>query len=655
MTYVGWVRITVAALQAVAVHRVAAQATAPRCACLSERPRPYPVTESPGFANAVDRGTRTRTGNPGPRYWNQRATYQIEASLDPRSKQLTGHETVRYTNFSPDTLARLAIYVRQNIFRPGAPHDIALPVTSGMQLRRVTIDGLAVGPTDSADERKPGYHVDGTVAWLTLPRAVAPHGGSVTLSFDWVFTVPHAPADGRQGEDGSAFFLAYWYPQLAVYDDLSGWVTDPYLGTAEFYMGYADYDVRLGVPAGWLVAATGVLQNPDTVLLPFNSSALARLAQARRSDDVIDIVGPGERHPRLRGDPGIAVWHYSATRVRDFAWGTSPDYVWQATRALVGDQHQDTVDIYTFYRPTAAGQAWIHSARYTKNAVAFLSRYLWAYPYPQMTAVEGPIDDGQEFPQLTIITAYADTVIMLGTIMHETAHEWFPMQVGSNETRYVWQDEGLTQFNSAEGQGQVYGIDRFTPIRGDYLRMARAGREIELMRPGNAWVDDEAYHTLPYKKTATALADLRTMVGESLFTRAYREYGRRWQWRHPAPDDFFNTFNDIIDRDLSWFWRTWFYETWPLDRAIGAVRTAGDSVEVEIEDRGLAPMPVRLAIGRADGTVQLVDIPVDVWLNGARRSVVRVAARPRVVRVEIDPGGVFPDVNARHLIWSATP
>jgi hypothetical protein len=239
---------------------------------------------------------------------------------------------------------------------------------------------------------------------------------------------------------------------------------------------------------------------------------------------------------------------------------------------------------------------------------------------------------------------------------------WFPMQVGSNETRHPWMDEGLTQFDVAQGMRPLYGEPRAGGRPNDseqgqrrlYLEAARAGREASLMRMGDRFPLD-LYFIMYYDKTAQVLSALRAVLGEDTFHRAYREYGRRWVGRHPYPADFFNTFSDVSGRDLSWFWETWFYEPWSLDQAIASVRDDGDSTAITIDDRGLAPMPVRLAITRADGAVQRLELPVDVWLHGARTHVVRVAGAPEITRVEIDPDGAFPDVDRSDQRWTRPP
>ncbi len=616
-----------------------------------KRPIPYPVTESRAFAQAVAKGTRTRTGSPGPRYWQQTAEYRLNAELDPATRRLTGRGTVRYVNRSPDTLRVVTFQLNANLFAPDALRNDATPITTGTELKRVSAAGqvLVSAPADSV-----GYSISATRLRIRPAAPLLP-GATMEFEFEWGYTVP---ADGapRTGTDSVVFFIAYWYPQLAVYDDVVGWQTDPYLGNAEFYMGYGDYDVSLTVPQGWLIGATGSLQNGAQVLTPF---VRERLDQARRSATPVHVVRAEDRRAGLataRVAGGKLTWRFTARNVRDFAFATSDQYVWDATHAVAGDAgadgRPDTTMIHSFYRPTAA--TWDHSAAYARHSIEFLSRWLWPYPYPQMTAADGITScGGMEYPMITCIGGPRDTLGLYSVTVHEIGHMWFPMQVGSDERRYAWQDEGLTRFNQSEAMREFFrGYDRFSQSRSSYLNLAVTDGEVELMRHGDLYpFGTRAYGVASYDKMSMILVALREVVGDDTFLRAYREYGRRWTGKHPTPYDLWNTFNDVSGRDLSWFWRVWFFETWTLDQAVATVRFAGDSTEIIIEDRGLVPMPVRLAVTRADRSVQQLTLPVEPWLSGARRQTVKVGGRSAVTKVEIDPGLKFPDIDRSNNVW----
>ncbi|HET9984045.1 MAG TPA: M1 family metallopeptidase [Longimicrobiales bacterium] len=626
-----------------------------------ERPRPYPVFETPGFRRAVERGTRTRTGRPGPRYWQQYARYRITAELDPATARLSGAETVRYLNRSPDTLATLSIHLYQNANAPTAMRDRFVPATGGVALTRVAAQGQEI-PARAAPGR-PYYLVTGTVASIRLPHPLAP-GDSAELELAWSFTVPPV-GNPRMGTDGEVFFLGYWYPQLAVYDDVNGWQADQYMTNAEFYMGYADYDVSLTVPAGFLVAATGTLRNPADVLSPRTRQ---RIASPPAAGGLVRVVAPAERGAgrATAGAPGGKLtWRWTASNVRDFAWGTSDRYVWDAAAVEVPDAHgdgrPDTVVVNAFYRPEK-GTSWNRWASLGARAVAFFSRELWPYPWPHMDLVEGILDGGMEYPMATLIGGTRDSTSLYGVSLHEIGHMWFPMMVGSDEKRHSWQDEGVNSYVDDIGLKEARpASDPFGADQDGYLELARVGSadgewiggEVELMRHGDLYPPlRPAFGAATYTKTAVVLHMLDGLLGADVLHRALREYGRRWMYRHPDAYDFFNTIDDVAGRDLDWFWRPWFFETWTLDQAIAGVDAAGDSATIHVEDRGLAPMPARIAVTRADGRVDRVEVPVEVWLAGARRHDIRVAAAPAITRVEIDPERFFPDVDRTNQVWT---
>jgi aminopeptidase N len=357
------------------------------------------------------------------------------------------------------------------------------------------------------------------------------------------------------------------------------------------------------------------------------------------------------------GSDRTLAWRFTANQVRDFAWTASGKYVWDAARVSVGDADGDGDGefplVHALYRPQYT--LWRETARYARHSIDFLSRFLWPYPYPHMTVVEGlAVGGGMEFPMTTFITGSPrDSVSLYGVTVHEIAHMWFPMIVGSDEKRHMWQDEGLTSFNDWNGAVEFFpGISPETLMGTSYSRRARAGTELEIMRHGDHYMRDAARTVAAYDKPMVVLHALRGLLGEETFMRAYREYGRRWTNRHPQPQDLFNTFNDVTGRDLSWFWRTWFYTTWTHDQAIAGVQRSGDRLLVTVEDRGSAPMPTRLVVTRSDGTTERAEIPVEVWLRGQTTAVHTVENAATVTRIEIDPEGFFPDLDRSNQAWS---
>jgi hypothetical protein len=608
-----------------------------------------------GFERAIAGGTRLRTGAPGPRYWQQWSEYRLSGELNPVSKRLNGRGTVTYHNRSPDTLATLYVHLLGNLFSPRSRHNTNVPwAVEGVELSRVAAQGKDLSRTES-DAPGAGYSVDGTIMQLRLAKPLAP-GASAELAFDWRLRIPPDGAP-RGGQDGEVWFLSYWYPQMAVYDDVNGWQIDQYLGNAEFYMGYGNYDVSLTVPEGWLVTGTGKLLNPEEVL---SEQTRARLDSAAQASSVVHVVGEDDRSPgksTATGKEGKLTWHFQAENVRDFAWGTSSKYLWDAAPALAGDADADgtadTALVQAFYRPEMRTSHWDESVRYGKHALEFFSNYLWPYPYPHMSAVDGPNScGGMEYPMMTCIGGQWDTLNMYEVVNHEVGHMWFPMMVGSDEKRHAWMDEGITQFIQSQGMADFFkGYDDEAQNRAPYLSVAESGSEVELMRHGDRYPSYTTYASATYYKMATVMVALRGVLGKETFSRALKEYGRRWEFKHPTPYDLFATFEDVSGQDLSWFWRTWFFETWKLDQGIDTVSTAGDSLEVVVSNRGRAPMPIHLVVTRTTGTADSVSVPANVWFDGTKRTTVRVAREPGVKSIELDPRHDFPDLDRGNQIW----
>jgi aminopeptidase N len=343
--------------------------------------------------------------------------------------------------------------------------------------------------------------------------------------------------------------------------------------------------------------------------------------------------------------------------VRDVSWASSAKYLWDATNASVGDVNgdgqPDTTAIYAFYRPEQRASHWNESARYSRHSIEFFSRFLSPYPYPHMTAVDGPTScGGMEYPMMTCIGGQWDTLGLYEVTTHEIGHMWFPMIVGSDEKRYAWMDEGLTQFDQSQAMADFFkGFDDEARNRKNYLDFAEMGSEVELMHHGDRYPSYSSYGVASYYKPATVMVALRAVLGADVFDKAYKEYVRRWAYKHPKPYDLFNTFENVSGRDLSWFWRTWFFETWKLDQAIDTVTTVGDSVQVVLSNEGKAPMPVRLSITRVDGRVERLSLPAESWLHGERRQTVRIAREPAVKSVELDGEKDFPDLDRTNQVW----
>lgn len=612
--------------------------------------RPVPTTQA--FQRAVRAGTRTLDGRPGPRYWQQRVEYRIDAEIDPATARVQGIETIVYHNRSPDTLDALLFNLYQNVFAEGAQRVRRVPITGGMTIERITVDGR----TARAGGAAPSYDIEGTLMVLGLPRPLPP-GGRVTIEIAWHFTVPPAGAPRTGHDRREAFVVAQWYPQIATYDDLRGWHDRPYWSNGEFYLEYGDFEVAITAPEGWLIGASGELENADEVL---TQDARDRIAQALAANDVVPVVTADDvaaGNATVREPGGQLTWRFRARNVRDFAFAASNRYVWDATRAIVpdadGDAQPDTVLVNALYRPAAT--AWREAARYIRHALTFHAQRWHPYPHPHITAAEGPIG-GMEYPMLVFIGAPSDPQALYEVLSHEVAHQWWSMMVGSNETDYAWQDEGLTTYVENLSVASFFpDSDPFAASLRSYLAIAGTDAERPIMREADLFGPGSQYGVAAYQKPGALFHALAAIVGDRQLHAALRVYADRWMLKHPSPWDLFHTIEDVVGRDLDWFWHPWFFETATLDHAIVAVDVrpsgTGERVMVIVEDQGDAPMPVPLVITTGGGETRRVDLPVEPWLEGRVRQLATIELTTPVTRIEIDADHRFPDVDRTDNVW----
>ncbi len=601
---------------------------------------PFAALDMPGPT-----GIRTGAGRPGLDYWQQQVDYVIAAEIDTDTHLLTGVETIRYHNRSPHALTFLWLKLDANLCDPGSENavldvpplefgetefDFSCYNGSGMTLEHVRVGG-----------RDLEHDVYGTVARVNLPHPL-PSGGTLEFEIRWRWTIPEY-GYGRMDREGTLYQVAQWYPRLAVFDDLSGWNIEPFLGAGEFYQEFGDFRVALTVPDNFVVAATGTLDNPESVLTP---AQRARLARAAGSEQPVAIISRDEALTGRRAQPtGSKIWRFTAENVRDFGFAMAPDFRWDASS-------WNGVLIQTFYRPEA--ELWEEANRMSWVSIKHFSERLYHYPWPHATTIEGP-NGGMEYPMLTFVPTSASREELYWVLTHEFGHEWYPMIVNSNERLHPWMDEGFNTFIDIASveedfDGTAYGDTIDVQPLHLYPIHALAGQEQPMALPPDEQHD---LYWAAYFKPALMLHLLRTeVVGPERFDRALSEYTHAWAFKHPAPADFFRFMEDATGRNLDWFWRGWIYSTARLDQAVESV-TQGDAereTEIHLRSRRALLMPVELAVTFADGEVQSVKLPVEMWKLGPD-FVYRLPGDRVVSAVEIDPRGVYPDDDRENNAW----
>lgn len=627
-----------------------------------ERILPHPLDIPDAYTRAVDNGTRTSSGHPGEEYWQNEGSYRLHAVLDTLNNMIHGEADIEYTNNSPDNLNAIVVELAQNLHKEGTPKKELTEITGGKEIQSVTINGIELSETTMQARwttGASGYRISGTRMYL-FPENPIGSETTVSLGFEWSFEIPEQGASGRMGRSrDNLYMISYWYPQVAVYDDVYGWMDDSFLGNAEFYHQFSDYELTVSAPRDWLVMGTGEFLNPEETLTP---QTLERYKQAGESDEVVVIADFDELDSAtVQSDSGTLTWHFRSERVRDVVFSATRESRWDGARAAVGDLDGDGETDYTrinsFYRNTAI--FWNEQTDYGQHSVKFLSDYTGIpYPWPHMTSIEGAgiIGGGMEFPMMTVIGDYnnAGGVSLYGVTAHEIAHMWVPMMVSTNERRYAWIDEGHATFHTQQANVDRYGGTRFSRnnLFGQYLQIAGTDWEGEIMRWSDYHYPGPAYGVASYPKPASVLTALRGILGDDLFEEAHTEFMHRWEYKHPYPWDFFNTIEDVTGRDLSWFWRSWYYETWTLDQSIADVYTENGVTTVIIEDMGDIPMPVHLELTLQDGSVLDTQLDVQDWLDGRRTINFSIETEAPVTKVEIDPDVFFPDINRRNNIWN---
>lgn len=626
----------------------------------THRAIPAAVDPPTGFERAVNRGWRSEDGSPGHAYWQQWVGYDLTAKLDPETAKLEGTVRILYAHDAPTNFTTVWLHLHQNLHKEGSPRYEAQEITGGVTITSLAADG------EELEERPlsegPGYRIDGTLMEVRPSIRVEP-GDTLQLDISWEVTLPQNGA-GRMGHsDNEVYFIAYWFPKMALFDNLTGWNNQPYLGNAEFYDEFGDYNAEITVPEGWTVMATGALENASEVYSPIT---LERLAEAGVSDERVTIADRASRDAGTvtrEGTDGWLTYRFSAENVRDFAWTTSNVQRWDATSALVADRdddgEEDRIDIHSFWREERA-PLWSQQWLYAKQSIEHHSEFTgFAYPWPHMTSVEGAdiIDGGMEFPMMTLIGPYDDdqeTTDLFNVTSHELGHMWIPMIVGTDEKRHAWMDEGSTTFLEDESRMALWpGVDHHRVEARSYLQIAAARLEESMMRQGDYYPPGPSYGIASYSKPATLMVALRSVMGTEKWEEAYRAFISEWAFKHPSPWDFFNTFERFAEEDLDWFWTSFYYETWTLDHAVGRVAPKpGGGATVTIEDRSNAIFPTTVRIRTSSGTNIEHEIPAAYWLAGHTKYEIDIdPSAGAVIRVEIDRDGHAPDVNRGNNFW----
>ncbi len=609
---------------------------------------------------------RSGSGQPGPAYWQNAASYKINATLDEAGNRLSGDVQITYTNNSPDQLSFIWLQLDQNQFNDDSRGGKTTPVQQGRygnkgfeggyEIRNVRVEKREAGKKGkvSAASVYSSHLIDDTRMQIRLNEPIG-KGGKVVISMEFSFAVPTYASDrmGKQTTaNGTIYEFAQWYPRVCVYDDIEGWNVLPYLGAGEFYLEYGDYEYNITVPYDHIVVGSGELLNPADVL---TKKQQERLALAAKSDQTVMIRSAEEiKDPASRPvSSGMLTWKFRCSNSRDVAFGTSRSFIWDAA-AIHLPSGKPCLAQSVYPVESDGKEAWGRSTEYVKGSIEFYSSYLYEYPYPVASNVAG-IVGGMEYPGIVFCSFKSKGAGLWGVTDHEFGHIWFPMIVGSDERKYPWMDEGFNTF--------INSLSTKNFNKGEYYRPGNARQMSFYLFRGTPVmtrpdvVNPNELGVLAYYKPGLGLTLLRQVIlGEDRFDYAFREYIKRWAFKHPTPFDFFHTMEDAAGEDLGWFWKAWFLKDWKIDQGVKGVKYNGDDpakgAVITIENLEQMPMPVKLTVTEVNGVSKTIQLPVEIWQRGTEWSF-SYPSQSEIRTIVIDPDNALPDVNPANNTWKS--
>lgn len=627
----------------------------------------YVEAFAPHFYSKNGTETRSVSGQPGHKYWQNRADYQLNVSLNDKTNEFIGTELLTYTNNSPDKLDFLWLNVDQNLFKDGSRGKAVIPTggsrngdkgqefSGGHNIKSVKVQTIAGGKTTEVDAK---FEITDTRMQIFLPKSLAGNGAIVKVKIEFSFVSPLYGSD-RMGvletKNGKIFTVAQWYPRMCVYDDIKGWNTLPYLGAGEFYLEYGDFDINITAPSNHIVVCSGELTNPAEV---YTAEQQKRWAAASGNNATTIIRSADEvtnSSSRPAGKSALT-WKFKMKNSRDVAFASSAAFVVDAAKINL-PSGKKCIAISAYPVESVGEDAWSRSTEYTKASIEHYSKLWYEHPYPAAVNVAGN-EGGMEYPGIVFCEYTAKTAELWGVTDHEFGHGWFPMIVGSNERLFAWMDEGFNTFinslsteafNKGEYMQPVGSMHQMSPVL--------TNPEMEPIMSAPDGLKEKNLGILAYFKPSSGLVMLREQVlGKERFDRAFRTYVERWAFKHPTPDDFFRTMENVAGEDLNWFWRSWFVNNWKLDQAVTKVKYKKNDPKqgatIFIENLEKMPMPVTMEIKYKSGKSDKIKLPVEIWSRNKEWSFNHKSTE-EITSITMDPDKVLPDSNPGNNVWTA--
>lgn len=597
------------------------------------------------FKTACEKGTRTMSGLPGKNYWVNHAEYKIDVEVQPESGMIIGSAEITYRNNSPDSLEYLVIRLYQDIYKKGNSRQFGIgntDLTDGVDVSALEIDGVEYDP----DSRKNYRSATNMYVGLESPL---PPDSDTEIKIDWNFKMPQKRWIRFGQYSKNHLFIAYWYPQVAVYDDIDGWDRVEYAGMVEYYNDINDFVVNVTVPGGYCVWGTGELLNHSDV---FSRQVVEKYQKAVSSNEVVRIISHDDYEENNVLKPaGKNTWEFKARSVPDFAFAVSAGSAWDAVSLVVDRKTGRRALISSVYPDSAVHYEDV--AMIARNTVDYMSNQLpgYPYPYPQATVfANGRKSGGMEFPMIANDGAPDDYADLQGLTFHEILHNYFPFYMGTNERKYAFMDEGWARF-LPKGFLEIYEPQDpyFQRSIAQYEDVAGNENELPPMIPTYIFNDYQTQRIAAYTRPAVAYHMLYETLGHELFKACMDEYIQRWKGKHPMPYDFFNTFDAVAGEDLAWFWKPWFFERGYPDLAI--LRLTSENV-IMIGKNGNIPVPVEVHIIFEDGSEKQISKNTRVWADGKKVLAIPLRASSKVRHIKLG-NDLIPDSNRTDNTWIA--
>lgn len=581
---------------------------------------------SPEMQHAYHKGTRDKNGAPGKNYWQNTADYSIKVAFDPQTRDIKGTVVIAYTNNSPDTLTRLLFKLFPNLYQkeamrtmPVSPDDLG----EGVHIRQLSIDNKI---WDNTNVLTKGTN-------LTARKVTVPPGQKIQVAIEYNYQLNKGSFIRTGQVDTGAFFIAYFFPRIAVYDDIDGWNEYPYTGHDEFYNDYGRFNAEITLPGDYQAWATGDLINTDEV---YSSAFAKKIGDARESDGITDVITADDlKAGNITINKKSNTWKFRADDVTDFAFAISNHYVWKASSLVVDPQTRRRARIDAVYNP--AHEAYAPVINYARNTVKAISYDFprLPFPYPHETIFEGL--DAMEYPMMINNLPFKTREETVELTTHEVFHTIFPFFVGTNETKHAFMDEGwatLTEFLLHPL------VDPEAPIDydiGDVNKSAGSEQDVPIMT-----LTPQLYGKARFSnkdlKPALGYLYVKEMLGDAVFLKALNQYILTWKGKHPTPYDFFYCMNTASGTNLNWFWNNWFFNKGIPDLAIGTVSHKGKNYKIQVQNLGTEAVPIHLTVHYADGSKELLNKSIACWATGVKTVSMSFVAKNQIKEIVLGTG-----------------